>query len=421
MSEKARAIVQQLPAGPQINLFATRLRQWLMADLKAAEDAPDFTESRAKALFRAMDVLDDPTRHSFERLLDNEANLRLLLHDLLVQSELAENDEVVALAATSGASESEAKPAEWLSLLTAAMAWKREYPVGQLDPASPPGEHSPAGQVVRNAAQLIRAQVVRSATERDKLLRRLSQPVATPVNPDDAPSLDEMAESAPGVADPQFYRPPIPVRYPEYTDELDDVEPVENLPTLPTRGAEIRITEDDLVEAPPSWQQQPALRVDPPAPERMPEIRITRDQVPAPPPPSPLPRSGVILPQSAQGMSPQARPNMLAGLLERFGANQEMTSTRLRVIVQTHPDGPGMQALQVSVSCRGIRSTVAGTTNRNGHFLCELPVPVGKGLTYDVEVTWPRETGGETEEKSITIHNERTEFELPFYLNSYKS
>jgi hypothetical protein len=58
---------------------------------------------------------------------------------------------------------------------------------------------------------------------------------------------------------------------------------------------------------------------------------------------------------------------------------------------------------------------VAGTTSREGRFTCELPVRVHTGLTYDVDVTWPREEGGETERKSITLHADRTQFILPFY------
>ncbi|MFW6069122.1 MAG: hypothetical protein ACOC9E_06035, partial [Chloroflexota bacterium] len=59
---------------------------------------------------------------------------------------------------------------------------------------------------------------------------------------------------------------------------------------------------------------------------------------------------------------------------------------------------------------------VAGTTNREGHFLAELPVRESEGLTYDVDLTWPRELGGETERKSLTLHADRTEFALPFYV-----
>ena len=49
------------------------------------EPVPDFTESRAKALLRAADLLDDPTRHSFERLMENETAVRVALYDLLAR------------------------------------------------------------------------------------------------------------------------------------------------------------------------------------------------------------------------------------------------------------------------------------------------------------------------------------------------
>lgn len=92
-----------------------------------------------------------------------------------------------------------------------------------------------------------------------------------------------------------------------------------------------------------------------------------------------------------------------------------MTTTKLRVVVQAHPDGPGLYGLQVRVSSRGIRRYVAGTTNKDGEFLCELPVQADAGLTYDVDVTWPRDFGGEVERKSITVNADRTHFVLPFY------
>ena len=37
------------------------------------------------------------------------------------------------------------------------------------------------------------------------------------------------------------------------------------------------------------------------------------------------------------------------------------------------------------------------------------------GLTYDVQVTWPRDVGGDVERKSITLNADRTIFTLPFY------
>jgi hypothetical protein len=101
-------------------------------------------------------------------------------------------------------------------------------------------------------------------------------------------------------------------------------------------------------------------------------------------------------------------------LRQMFG-QEELKSTKLNVIVQKYPDGPGLFGLQVRVFCKGIKSYVAGTTNREGRFACELPVRVNSGLTYDVEITWPRDEGGEVERKSITLNADRTQFTLPFH------
>ena len=92
-----------------------------------------------------------------------------------------------------------------------------------------------------------------------------------------------------------------------------------------------------------------------------------------------------------------------------------LRSTKLRVIVQDVQDGPGLYGIQVQVRCKGINAHVAGTTNRDGVFLCELPVRVHSGLTYDVDITWPRDLGGEVERKSVTLNVDRTEFKLPFF------
>ena len=114
------------------------------------------------------------------------------------------------------------------------------------------------------------------------------------------------------------------------------------------------------------------------------------------------------------GPAAEARPGMSLGLRQMF-RGEEMKNTKLRVIVQQYPDGPGLYGLQVRVSCKGIKSYVAGVTDRTGHFVAELPVRLREGLTYDVDVTWPRDVGGQTERKSITLNADRTEFSLPFY------
>ena len=122
MEDSTQKLIQTLP-DTYLALFATRLHDWLIADLNQAdEDVPDFTESRAKALLRAANVVDDPTLHSFSRLVENETAVRLALYDLLSESGLAEDEEVAALITTSAASSAtEPQPVPWLSLSIAAI------------------------------------------------------------------------------------------------------------------------------------------------------------------------------------------------------------------------------------------------------------------------------------------------------------
>jgi len=101
--------------------------------------------------------------------------------------------------------------------------------------------------------------------------------------------------------------------------------------------------------------------------------------------------------------------------LRQVFKHEELKTTKLLIVVQDYPDGPGIYGLQVKVTCQGIKSYVAGATNREGKFFCELPVRVQSGLTYDVAVTWPRAEGGDVEYKSITLNADRTRFTLPFY------
>ncbi|MBK7894128.1 MAG: hypothetical protein IPJ90_04405 [Anaerolineaceae bacterium] len=386
-------------------VFAVRLTEWLIADLNANRDearlapatTPDFTESRAKALLRAASVVDDPTLHDFARLVDGGGTaVRLALHDLLQETGLIEDEEVAGLAtAISNLQSPVSNQVSWLSLSIAAHAWKSGYPLYQLDPASPPGEYSPAGQLIKRAATFLRQQIQRSATERDKLGKKLAY------NPGDGtPTLDTMLNSQPIAPVPPHFRPPIPVRYPEVSRETLHVNDNEEAPSTSaggnvTRSAPLTITNDDI---------QPANQ----RPVRMPEIRIRADQVPArrqPQPSQPRPQ-----PSSSGG------GNLGTAVRQRFSRDKEpLRSTKLRVVVQDVQDGPGLYGIQVQVRCKGINAHVAGTTNRDGVFLCELPVRVHSGLTYDVDITWPRDLGGEVERKSVTLNVDRTEFKLPFF------
>ncbi|WP_420630752.1 hypothetical protein [Candidatus Leptofilum sp.] len=375
-------------------IFAVRLTDWLIADLnKSEEPVADFTKSRAKALLLAAGVVDDPTMHDFARLVAGGSTaVRIALHDLLTETGLAENEEVAALLTASTAISNSDTTVSWLSLSIAAHAWKSGYPLYQLDPASPPGEYSPAGQLVKRAATFLRHQIQRSATERDKLGKKLAYAPG-----DGTPNLETMADGQPIAPVPPHFRPPIPVNYPEVARETLQINESEQQPAQSnvTRNAPLTITSDDI----PGESQQPV---------RMPEIRIRADQVPArrqSPPSQPRPQPN----RSSSG-------NLGTAVRQRFRRDKEpLRSTKLRVIVQDVQDGPGLYGIQVQVRCQGIKAHVAGTTNRDGVFLCELPVRVHSGLTYDVDVTWPRDLGGEVERKSVTLNVDRTEFKLPFF------
>lgn len=392
MANDSVIIVQTIREDSHLAPFARRLLAWLVSE--AGRGPNEWTESRARALLRAASVVDDPTLHDFGRLVETPAGIRLAFYDLLQLTKLADVPEVATFAGLAGQTTDPTSPnkIEWLALSLAAFAWSRQFPLERLDPANPPDPHSPAGQIVTRTAHFIRQQVQRTATERDKMLRKLATPLT--------PSLEQMAPPPESVAPlPPYYRPPIPVRYPEVVNETVRIEATEP-PAPPPIASHLVITEADLPGNPPAASP----------PVTMPTITIRPEQVTASNPPSPLPRSGVIMP----GPTAEARPGMSLGLRQMF-RGEEMKNTKLRVIVQQYPDGPGLYGLQVRVSCKGIKSYVAGVTDRDGHFVAELPVRLREGLTYDVDVTWPRDVGGQTERKSITLNADRTEFPLPFY------
>ncbi|MCP4426108.1 MAG: hypothetical protein GY803_16570 [Chloroflexi bacterium] len=357
--------------------FAIQLAEWLIDDLNQSDEpVPEFTESRAKALLRATNAVDAPTLDDFMRHIEKDTAVRLALHDLLTESGLENSEQLPVISNQSPISQS---PNPWLSLAIAAYAWKSEYPLHQLDPASPPEAYSPAGQVIKRAAYWMRQQIQRSATERDKMSRKLAY------QEDASPTLGNLQSDQPIAPVPPHFRPPIPVSYPEVVRIAPDesLEKEAEIETV-TRNPRITITESDLTPERPS-------------PRRMPPIRVE-------PQPTPRPRSA---PSPA---------NFNQAVRRKFGRNRErMVTTKLRVLVQEYPDGPGLYGLQVKVTCKGIRSHVAGTTGRDGRFLCELPVRERSGLTYDVDIKWPADLGGKTERKSVTLNADRTEFTLPFF------
>lgn len=399
MDNQSTRLVRSIRDPQQVADFGRRLAEWLIAEMSGGDRASAFTESRARALLRVTEAVDDPTLADFGRLMADATANRLAVYDLLHDSGLAESAEIAGFVAASAAATTTAETAAlpWLPLAVAAFAWKREYPLSQLDPAAPPDPFSPAGNVLRETAQFLRQQTQRSPTERDRLARHLTftgRVVASgPATMETLPRLD-----TPVVPAPSVYRPPVPVRYPEVSRETLSVEPPAAEPPPVRRGEPLIITDDDVQAVAPPPQRQPPLRVDAP---------------PSPAPPSPLPPSAVIMPNSPV----TNRPSLSVQSRRSSGRRPTggMKTTKLRVLVQQVAEGPGLYGVQVHVVCRRVRAEVAGTTNADGHFLCELPVKETEGLTYQVEVTWPRDLGGDVERKAITLNADRTEFKLPFY------
>ena len=362
------------------------LAHQLLAQL-TAEYATPLTDNRARALLRASAVFDEANYAAFGRLVEKEENLRVVLFDLIEQS---------GLNPSGGRASRETIP--WLALLVATFAHKSGYPIEQLDPATPPALHTPAGMLLQQAGAFMRQELQRSATDRVRLAKKLAFDGAM------APRLDELAGGQTIAPVPPYFRSPVPVRYPEYTPpiQVDSAEtapnplpiPPEPAPAPPPppppalqRGAPITITTEDVEAARPRQTPERVAR----------QVRVGQPKrIPAPNP------------------SGNTGGSFLDGLRGLF-KSETFKTTKLRVIVQEYPDGPGLYGLQVRVTCKGIKSFVAGTTDKDGRFLCELPVRLTSGLTYDVDITWPRDMGGETERKSMTLNADRTEFTLPFY------
>lgn len=403
MHESAQKQIQAFAGKGQMAAFAGRLLNWLNHDLNP--DGEPLTESRARALLVAANVLDEPTRHSFAQAVESEQGMRLALYGLLRESGLADNEEIAVLASASAGvmPQSEQVAPSWLALAVAAFAWRADFLLDRLDPASPPDPFSPAGQVLKRAAFFIRQEVQRSATDRDKLSRKLAH------GEGGAPSLNALQPDGTIAPLPPYYRTPIPERYPEYNPEIE-VSPDEvERPAAPTPGAPLSITDADLAPGPSAPSTQPPLRIEISTDEPPLQPAVQR---PAPRPPAASRPPQVVMPNATA----TANAAGAASAARRAGrGRREMKSTKLHVVVQDRPDGTGLYGLQVRVSSRGIRRYVAGTTNKDGEFVCELPVQIDSGLTYDVDVTWPRDFGGEVERKSITLNADRTHFTLPFY------
>ena len=224
--------------------------------LKPMADVPTFTESRARALLRTTNVVDDPTLADFKQLISHPAGIRTTLYQLLNQAKLSPQPIVP---------NSEPTTTSWLVTILAAFANQREYPLHQLDPAQPPAPNSPAGQLVQRAGQFIRQQSQQSVTDRDRLAKKLAF-AGIPTTTD----VDNVSQT-PVIPAPEIFRPPIPVNYPEMnpTIALSDNEVTE---TSSSQGR-LRITEADLAPSPPPpAPQPPVIRIDAP-PVRVPPRR----------------------------------------------------------------------------------------------------------------------------------------------------
>lgn len=371
--------------------------------------------NKIRALFLGSGLLDDAQLREFLRIIENEATLRITL------AELAELIEETGLELTSAdvVDRFERREVEWLVLITAVFAAKNRYPLDALDPSSPPALHTPAGIMLQQVSQFVRRQRLRTATERDRLVKKLAYDETLRIDSADEGEVASSGEELIAPVPPHF-RSPVPERYVEHNPDLvidevelgDGVTESDQAPVAADRaavshsGSHLVISTDDLVE-------------ELSAPQRMPSIRITADQIPprqatAPQRSPTRPVTPTTPPRTNSHIGPSALDQLVTAVGNLF-KSETLGSTRLRIIVQSSPTSDGIYGVQVRVSCKGIRSQVAGTTNQNGRFICELPVRLSSGLTYDVDVTWPEELGGHVERKSITLSGDRPQFELPFY------
>ena len=348
--------------------------------------------SKIRSVLIASNLLDDGVLREFNQVIERENGLRLALGDLFERFEAPADDLLLSPA--------DAK-CDWLVLVAAACAEQKGYDLENLDPSSPPALHSPAGLMLAQVADFFKAQTRRTATERDRLAKKLAfDSSALTQNQESA-----VAEPAQGGDDPNV-RMPAPVTYFEHnppikiTEEDFDVEsePVVTMPSVSL----------DLTAHPPTPEPEPEAET-PVQPQTMPAIKITRESL--------KPLSQRVSEQANQAWRDVGAPAIgrVADKVRDILTPEETTSTILRVQVMDRPNGSGIVGVQVTVTCKGIRSHVAGITDRDGAFVCELPVRESSGLTYDVTVSWPREMGSDREKKSITLSPDRGEFELPFF------
>ena len=184
MHEAAMNLIRRLQQDWQVDIFASKLTQWLMEEAQPDGGSKEFTSSRAKALLRSNEQLEESLLRDFNSLVQHPPAAKVALYELIKETRLVQLPEVEALIPRRSSDGSETT--NWLTLILAAYCRKGNYPLFQLDPSSPPDIYTPAGQAVHRSVNFIRKQVQLSATERDQLVRRLSEA------PSGVLSLDEL-------------------------------------------------------------------------------------------------------------------------------------------------------------------------------------------------------------------------------------
>lgn len=359
--------------------------------------------SRIRTVFLAAGLLDDALLREFAQMVTREAGLRIALDDLF--GRFSPPTEHLVLA-------SPEDKVEWLVLVTLACAAQTGYTVENLDPASPPRSNSPAGLMLSQVADYFRVQTRRTATDRDRLVKKLAFDASLAQT---GPRTETNPAAQPNSAD---VRTPAPVTYFEHNPPLKLTEADLDLPpqtviTTPPVSVEVSavrpVAQPARPPAQPSQSTQPTTPTTPTTPQTMPPIRISRESF--------KPLSQKVTEQASTAWREVGAPavNVVANKMRDLLTTEATTTTLLRVNVLDRPDGNGIIGVQVTVTCKGLRSHVAGITDRDGRFACELPVREASGLTYDVMVSWPREMGADQEKKSITLSGDRAEFDLPFF------
>lgn len=388
-------IIRQLNtiADDRFGAVINELLGWLNRENEAT-----MSESMAHEMLITSKAIDEPMLNDFERAMANTNTVRVAAYDLLESAAIPP--------ATLDVFGNLMGSTPWLATALSAFAWKTGYPVDELDPANPPPQFTPAGQVLHQTGQWVRRQVQLGATERDQIAKKLAY--TTPPTPPPAAVPDVRGE--------------IPVRYFEFNNELDLAEdaPMSNDDMDDGR---LRITEWDL-----------------PPEEKPIDIRVTGQSRNVP---RPAGQSGASRGRANRGGRRIDRRNLpsvtntnddrtelripipepLISGAERVSeavknglSGRAMTETRVRVIVAESPNGRGIPAVNVAVRYEHSRKGIAGTTNNNGAIQFSLPVRAnGSGLTYEIIITWPLEFGLKEEKKQITLNANRPEYTVPFY------